>query len=420
MIGGVMRKFWVVSLSLSLMAGVAMTFASTARQQETQTAPRTIRGVENVAALDKFFRALAATKGGRRIDPVRIMHYGDSHTAADILTAEIRRDFQREFGDGGAGYMIPRNPQSTPRRGVVNGATSGWVVDGVGQKGMSEPFLGLAGLSLTTDRAGESAWLQTTCKRFEIYFLKQPGGGAIDILVDGRSVLDQPLSLQADAPTPDFYASEAPADGEHRIEVRTVRPGKARISGIVTEHLSPGVTYDVLGINGARASRLRGWVNETSFLYNVELRQPDLIVLAYGTNEVTDDDWSVESYQRMFAEILRRLRKVAPQASILVYGPPDRGDNQTAFAKMPAMIQAQRNAAIEAGAAFWSSYGAMGGAGSINNWASQGLAQGDRVHLSSAGYTRMGAMFFEDVMDAFKKYAARPQRGGSRPVKGRQ
>jgi lysophospholipase L1-like esterase len=424
MIGGAMRKFWVVSLSLSLMASVAMTFASTARQQEQTDTPRTIRGIENAAALEKFFRALAATKAGRRIDPVRIMHYGDSHTAADILTAEIRRDFQRDFGDGGAGYMIPRNPQSTPRRGVLNGATSGWRVDGVGQAGASDTFLGLAGLSLTTDRAGESAWLQTTCKRFEVYFLKQPSGGAIDILIDGRSVLDQPISLQADAPTPDFYASEAPADGEHRIEVRTVRAGRARISGIVTEHLTPGVTYDVLGINGARATRLRGWVNETAFLYNVELRQPDLIILAYGTNEVTDDDWSVESYQRMFAEILKRLRKVAPQASILVYGPPDRavstGDGWVSVPKMNALIQAQRNAAIEAGATFWSSYGAMGGAGAINSWASQGLAQGDRVHLTSPGYVRMGSMFYEDISDAFKKYQARPQRNNVKPARGRQ
>jgi lysophospholipase L1-like esterase len=426
MTGGVMRKFWAVSLSLSLVASVMMAFASTVRrQQQTTDTPRTIRGVENAAALDKFFRSLAATKTGRRIDPVRIMHYGDSHTAADILTAEIRRDFQRDFGDGGAGYMIPRNPQSTPRRGVLNGATSGWRVDGVGQSGASDTFLGLAGLSLTTDRAGESAWLETTCKRFEVYFLKQPGGGAIDILVDGRSMLDQPISLQADAPTPDFYASEAPADGNHRIEVRTVRPGRARISGIVTEHLSPGVTYDVLGINGARATRLRGWVNETAFLYNVELRQPDLIILAYGTNEVTDDDWSIESYQRMFAEILKRLRKVAPQASILVYAPPDRavsmGDGWVSVSKMPALIQAQRNAAIEAGAAFWSSYGAMGGAGAINNWVSQGLAQGDRVHLTSPGYVRMGAMFYEDMMEAFKKYQVRPQRNpGKPPVRGRQ
>ncbi|MBD0326641.1 MAG: hypothetical protein ICV68_09425, partial [Pyrinomonadaceae bacterium] len=137
-------------------------------------------------------------------------------------------------------------------------------------------------------------------------------------------------------------------------------------------------------------------------------------------NEVTDDDWSIDSYSRMFAEILLRLRKVAPQASILVYGPPDRADNGTAIAKMPAMIQAQRNAAINAGAAFWSSYGAMGGAGSINNWASQGLAQGDRVHLSSAGYTRMGSMFYEDIIDAFKKYQARPQRNNNtRPNRGR-
>jgi lysophospholipase L1-like esterase len=359
-------------------------------------------GIENTGALAKFFRALAATRAGRRIDPIRIMHYGDSHTAKNILTAEIKRSFQRDFGDGGAGYMIPRNPESTPRRGVLTGATSGWRVDGVGQQGATDNFLGLAGLSLSTDSAGESAWVQTTFKRFEVYFLKQPGGGAIDILVDGKSALDKPISLQADAPTPDYYASEASIDNVHRIEVRTVRSGRARISGIVTEHLSPGVTYDVLGINGARATRLRGWVNETSFLYNVELRQPDLIILAYGTNEVTDDDWSVESYQRMFAEIIRRLRAVAPQASVLVYGPPDRADNQTAIVKMPALIQAQRNAAIVAGAAFWNSSNAMGGPCSMNLWVLMGLGSNDRVFLTNDGYIKAAGIFYDNLMKAFR------------------
>ena len=67
-----------------------------------------------------------AATGRRRT--VRIVHYGDSHTAADILTAEIRRQFQHDFGNGGAGYMIARNPFSTPRRGVASGATPGWIV----------------------------------------------------------------------------------------------------------------------------------------------------------------------------------------------------------------------------------------------------------------------------------------------------
>src|SRR5215211_5588222 len=128
MIGSVKRQLMTISLGLLVCGGVLTALSIRAQQKQQEATPQStptpapprpalkvVRGVENPAALDKFFRSLSTVK--RRIEPVRIMHFGDSHTAADILTAEIRRNFQREFGDGGAGYMIPRNPQSTPRRG---------------------------------------------------------------------------------------------------------------------------------------------------------------------------------------------------------------------------------------------------------------------------------------------------------------
>ncbi|HWS99570.1 MAG TPA: GDSL-type esterase/lipase family protein [Pyrinomonadaceae bacterium] len=415
------RKLMTISLVLLACAAVltALTIRAQQKQQEgtqpaTTPAPRpalkVVRGVENPAALDKFFRSLSTVK--RRIEPVRIMHFGDSHTAADILTAEIRRKFQAEFGDGGAGYMVPRNPMSTPRRGVLSGATSGWTVDGIGGRVEVNGIYGLAGIGLSTTQSDERAWIEATCNHFEVYYLRQPGGGKIDIMVDGVSVLEEPLSLASDAPLPDYFTAPLPADRMHRIEVRTVAPGKTRILGIVTEHIAPGVSYDVLGINGARAKRLISW-NDTAFVDNIVQRKPDLIIVAYGTNEVSDGDWTIESYKQMFAAILKRFRRAAPQASILVYGPPDRSDIHL-DGKMAAMIEAQRRAAIEVGAAFWSSYGAMGGPGSMDVWASMGLGQGDRVHLTKDGYIRMGSMFYEDVYDAFKKYQARTPRNPPR------
>jgi lysophospholipase L1-like esterase len=405
MIDEVIKKLEALALCLVF---IASTLVCPDAQAQTPPQPK-VRGIENAQALDPFFRALTATKSRRRIEPVRVMHYGDSHTAADILTAEIRRSLQRDFGDGGAGYMSARNPFSTPRRGVQSGATGGWWIDGVGKGGATDGIYGLAGFSLSTDRADERAWIETACNHFEIYFLKQPGGGRIDISVNGTSVLEQPLLLSSDAPAPDYYTFDSPADRVQRIEVRTLGPGKVRLLGIVTEHIAPGVTYDVLGINGARATRLLSW-NDTAFVDNIVQRKPDLIIVAYGTNEVTDSDWSIESYQRMFASILRRFRRAAPQASILVYGPPDRADNELAVSKMPAMIEAQRRAAIEVGAAFWNSYAAMGGAGSMDSWAAQGLGQGDHVHLTKEGYIRMGDMFYGDLMEAYKQSITRPRR----------
>ena len=366
--------------------------------------------VENPEALSSFFRALDSIKlGGPRFEPVRILHFGDSHTAADILTAGIRKRFQDKYGDGGPGYLVARNPFSTPRHGVVSNASSGWVIDGVGKNAGNDGSYGLAGISMTTYKAGERIWLQTMCTSFEVYYLLSPGGGTIDITVDGASVLEKPLSLNSATAEPGYTSFEGgPMSNEHRLEIVTLKPGKVRILGIVAEHIAPlpGVSYDVLGINGARAVRLTNW-NQELFLANIKRRQPDLIIVAYGTNEVTDDDWSVESYARMFSGILKRFQTAAPKASILVFGPPDRADVPAAGSKMPQMIEAQRRAAKLAGAAFWSSYDAMGGAGSMNSWASQGLGQGDYVHLTSAGYLKLGNMFYEGLNRAYEESKAR-------------
>src|SRR5689334_8385418 len=90
------------------------------------------RGIENPHALRSFFAALNNASAKQRLEPVRIMHFGDSHVAADVLTREIREKFQTDFGDGGAGFVVPRNPMATKRRGVISGATEGWIVEGIG------------------------------------------------------------------------------------------------------------------------------------------------------------------------------------------------------------------------------------------------------------------------------------------------
>ena len=370
--------------------------------RNTQPNPRPLPAnkIENSPALVNFFRALKATKTGQRLEPVRIMHFGDSHIAADILTGQIRRRFQEDFGDGGAGYIVPRNPMSTRRRGVLSGATSGWAIEGIGGRVAADGIYGPAGIALGTSLANERVWLQTSANHFEIYYVSQPGGGSIDILVDGTSVLDAPLSLAARLPRVDYFSYDEPMADNYRVEVRTVTPGRTRLLGIVGERLNPGIAYDVFGINGARAKRLLGW-NAVAFARVLEQRNPDLIILSFGTNEAGDASWTPLAYQQLLAELLRRLHNAVPQASILIYGPPERDDIPLAASSMPMVIKAQRRAAFQGNAAFWSSYDAMGGPGSMKAWIARGLGQGDHVHLSGAGYVRMADLFYEDLMRAY-------------------
>jgi len=55
-----------------------------------------------------FFEALARLEAGQAEDDVRVTQFGDSHTAADIETAVVRRALQARFGDGGRGFRRDR------------------------------------------------------------------------------------------------------------------------------------------------------------------------------------------------------------------------------------------------------------------------------------------------------------------------
>jgi lysophospholipase L1-like esterase len=366
------------------------------------------RGLENPAALNTFFAQLDRVKRKINIEPLRIAHFGDSHVAADLLTAYIRRHFQADFGNGGDGLLIAKNPFSTPRRGVDMGTSGGWVVDGIGKGAGNDGAYGMAGISITAEKKDERIWVEATTNHFDVYVLKGPGSATIDVSVDGVSVLDRPMNLSSEKTSVEVIPYDTPLVGRHRLELRTVTPGRARILGIASEQIEPGagVCYDVLGINGARASRVLGW-NDRVLCDTLSKRSPDLIIVAYGTNEVTDKDWNIASYSAMFAGILKMFKRAAPKASIIVFGPPDRADNTDATSRMPDMLAAQRKAAKEAGAAFWCSYDAMGGAGAMDNWVSNHLGQPDHVHLTKDGYQRIGDMFYEDVKKAYLEWKTR-------------
>ena len=173
------------------------------------------------------------------------------------------------------------------------------------------------------------------------------------------------------------------------------------------------VNYQVFGRNGMRARELLAWMDGWGQKDRalVSAKSADLIILLYGSNEVVDGDWSPESYARMYAGILMRLRRLSPAASILVLGPPDRAVRRPSgwetARRMPLLLEAQRRAAFAIGGAFWNGVDAMGGYGSINLWVASGLGQEDHVHLTRAGYLRLTAMMHYDVVSAFNVFVER-------------
>ena len=56
-----------------------------------------------------------------------ILQIGDSHTAADYFTAELRQKLQARYGNGGVGYLDAGKPHIGVRSGAMKVAASpGW------------------------------------------------------------------------------------------------------------------------------------------------------------------------------------------------------------------------------------------------------------------------------------------------------
>jgi lysophospholipase L1-like esterase len=348
---------------------------------------------ENPGALVPFFEHLY--QKGR----ISILHFGDSHTAADEWTGDLRNLFQSKFGNGGAGFSHAGRPWNSYRRMDVRSyASRNWHTEGlVNREG--DGMYGLAGVSISTQLPGEFVSLKAEGTILQINYLQQPGGGSLE-LTDDNEPLD---TIATDGELgPGYYRREM-KPGPHVYALRTRDRAPVRLFGWVTGN-AEGLTYETLGINGAQASMILNWDGAIT-ASNIADRNPALIVLAYGTNEAGNSNWATENYRDLLVGIIARFRQAAPTASILLVGPPDRfirvKGKWVPYNAVDRIVAAERQAAATAGCAFLDLRGKLGGKGTMHEWAIAGLAQNDHVHFTAAGYGLIAKTMFQDLMDQY-------------------
>ncbi len=353
-------------------------------------------------ALVPVFEQLARLSAGQEPKSVHMMHFGDSHTAADEWTGGLRELLKARFGDGGAGFAVAGHPfPGYHRFDAPGGASPLWHTYG-GHLGVGDGYFGLGGVGIYAARAGQSVYLDAMCDRLEIDYLTQPGGGTLALFDNEIRAGD----ISTDGETGAGSVAYQIAPGQHRFKLVTLDSRPVRLFGWAADR-TEGVTYEALGLNGAEAVVIEHW-NEAMTATYLQHRNPGLIVLSYGTNEATDSSWSVDGYRQMLGDVLDRLRRAAPAASIMLIGPADRWRySQRKWQVVPGIdniIEAQQAACREHGCAYWNTRERMGGAGAMREWVYAGLAQWDYVHFTVAGYKRLAAVLFTDLMQQFEVY----------------
>ncbi|HLZ82096.1 MAG TPA: GDSL-type esterase/lipase family protein [Caulobacteraceae bacterium] len=372
-------------------------------------------------ALAPFFDALSVRSGFDGAPPVHILQLGDSHTAGDAIAGAWRDILQGRYRSGGRGVLPPGDPYYGFRpHGVHVTQSDGWRNEAIfGKAAPADPgaVFGISGFRLTSERPGASITLTAdpaeAFSRVVVCAVTGPGAGAYVLQIGGAServALDGPPGVacrQVSEPQPETTASiTAEGAAVTLLSWGTFAQGGVAVSnlGVVGAQLRHFARVD----SGAMARELRAYA-------------PDLIVLAFGTNEGFEGRLDETDYEWVLRAQITRLKRLSGGAPILVLGAPDAGADRPALAHNvtpragdpapptqggwfppPALARVreiQRRVAAEEGVAFWDWGARMGGPGTAEAWASMTppLMRRDRVHYTTEGGAEIARLLQQDL-----------------------
>jgi lysophospholipase L1-like esterase len=145
-------------------------------------------------------------------------------------------------------------------------------------------------------------------------------------------------------------------------------------------------------------------LNPALWKQEMDRAEPALVVINYGSNESSFEKFVHKQYGSELRLAIQRVRAAAPNASILVMSPMDRGeragmDDIETMSTIPEIVAIQRQVAAEMHCAFFDTYDAMGGDGTMARWytASPRLVTADLLHPTPQGASIVAGLFVEQL-----------------------
>jgi len=177
------------------------------------------------------------------------------------------------------------------------------------------------------------------------------------------------------------------------------------LRGFWLENGLAGITYVDIGVNGASVlSYLR-----CDYLENdLTFVKPDLCIFSIGINDASGTDFDTTNFQNNYKELIRRIRSVSPDCAILFT------TNNDSFRRVGKRYYNNENGLLAQQAFYslagyynagvWDLFSFMGGLNSMKKWEEKGLAQRDKVHFTPQGYSLIGDLIYNALVEEYINY----------------
>jgi len=353
---------------------------------------------------------------------IRVMYYGDSQIEGDRITSYLRQTLRKGRSGTGPGLLLPLMPvmysKTVWMRSSSNWKKYNYLSYKTGEISHRElgPFMAVcryipegettnepekATVRIRPSNLADSA--SSVYDKLRIFYGNNPGTVILSVKTDGNEVFTDTLrrgkgvfeincSLKSTTDVLIEFTGKVSPD----VYGISIESPKGLILDNIPQRGSAGLEFTMVDRDNLSASYLK--------------LSPDLIILHYGLNIVRNVREDYSYYRKGLSRQISLLKEILPDCRILVISLTDMafrdGDTIKPYRNIPSIIEAQRIASKESGAAFWDSYNAMGGSSSIIKWVEKkpALAQKDYVHFTYQGADTLSkilarALFSDKVTD---------------------
>ena len=353
--------------------------------------------------LDQLWSACDQAKATAQT--VSVIHLGDSHVQAGHFTVPIRKSFTQRWGDGGIGWVAPFRLLGTnpPIHTNVRASTAGTSGIKITEKDYDRESP--TGIVLQTKESGDIT-----------YTFQCRGGQTFDRIVIYRQRETETFTLSGDSLrtlaqdtlTRKPIVTDTLLVGHYVSSAEVTAPASAVWYGASLERSSGGVLVHTIGYNGATYYTY----GKGSFASSVAILRPRLIILSLGTNESVSRSFSRNGFGAEVARMVQSLRASNPDCAIVLTSPlanyqrirtahkRRRGKRRRRRTVYRTTYRANTNCQLvadelqqqarELGCGYIDLFAHFGGAAGAGQLLSDGILSGDRVHLTAAGYNKVG------------------------------
>jgi lysophospholipase L1-like esterase len=359
--------------------------------------------------LDTFFKKLVKLRATHK-GKVSIVHIGDSHMQADMMTCIVRNGFQDFFGDAGRGLVFPYQLAGTNAPKDIHSSTNAtWTNAKIISRDLTKKT-GICGIGLQTET--KKAWVRINMRDAEfnpclfnrlVFFL---GDDEATYHINDTQLMEPAeLHTRRGIDTPSVvYNAPTLLDGFELTKVESATNAGFGFYGVSLERNDTcGVLYHTIGVNGARFDQYN---NSDLFWRQLRALRGDLYIISLGTNEAQTLHVNEAAFIEICNTFIQNIKRIAPRATILITTPPGsyfRGKKPNAAVE--AVSHALTQVCATGQMPYWHLNTISGSKTSALGWNKANMLARDLVHFNQAGYQLQGQLFLSAFAKGYNSYA---------------